>query len=1538
MTSTPQLHFLLNGKKVVVDNPSPETLLVDYLRSPEVHLTGTKKPCGQGGCGGCTVILSDWPDGKLRHRAINSCLRRLCSVHEMAVTTIEGTTGSVPESSSFIPHRMAGGRGGAQPGAPLPRALLDSAETLAACRSADNTTFATETVNNINPVAHTLAINNGSQCGYCSVGFVMNMSELITTQPGATEQDVEDAFDGNLCRCTGYRPILTGMRTLAGDYDWNSDEEHARMRCFEDPPLDIPRSATVNLNVPSTSPFTPPQPFGIEKTWLVPSTMSELAQNIADASAAQKKFRLIQGGTSFGVYPEEFDAVNVDVFILLSKIQELSRDPVSQSANELTISATATYEELIAALKQTKLANPGDYLPDSYLYMLRRTAGRIVRNTATIGGNLMMMLRHIDVGEPFPSDVATALYADKAIVYYYKIQYGEFSSESIPIRNLVESVRSNDPALGDAIVISHFSVFLNGSAYAQFSSKVALREVNSHTIVNMKMGNDNVSQLGGLDGLELAIGGIDFAPWCPSDLGDSDDEFNYNWVVKMVPRIYDQTIKKLNEKDIIARSASLPSEGITNEYKAQAAAGLFFKLAIKIFLAQGGRLPNNRTASAAEIKWGDWGLSSGLQKYAKDPLLGGKDPVAQPFVKSTALAQCSGQTHYTHELPYPQGTLHAAFVQSKRALANFAFKAPDGGDLEAYLLGRYPETFRRLITRDDIPAAGLNFQGMGLDQPLFATDLDKDPDEPEKKTIQNRVHYVGQSIALVLATTEQDARRIAEDVSSNWIEYSVVSGGPWTEEWVEPVLDLEDAIKRGSIFPDLPDTANYLCHIWKITRPRSNFDWAEFNGQLPEFTKAPETKNGLLIDGISCTRVINNQQTGGQAHFYLETQACLAIPADEGRIVVNSSTQSPMEMQQTVAMTLGCQYNKVKLQTRLLGGGFGGKTEQTRFTTGPTALAAAVTNAPVRLAMERDADTAMIGKRHAIIGEGRIAVDDGTSNGANKGVIKGMHLSLWLDGGAYYDCSYVVSNCIQTRIDNAYMIQNFESVIDVCRTNTAPSTAMRGFGDLQAKNVQENLIDDAAAALDMRPEDLREKNFYLRGEVTPYGQTLTACYMKEVWEYLKKQCAFDEQLQKVKQFNDANKWRKQGIALIPVKYGSGYNFEQLKQSSAIVVVNQADGSVVIHQGGVDMGQGLLTQVRQVAAYVLGIPMALIHVESPQTDTTPNTSSSGASTGTPYSAEAVKRTCEQLRQRLLEFGYGLLKDNGDTWCKENGVDFWNYGTQGWAAEVIVPPEHPDTGRKSLIWQNLVQQAYVNRLGLTTAFNVDIEHGDFDMPALTFKQPGEQPADPPGIVRDKSLTKVADTQKQFVGFTYSAACAVAEVDILTGETKILSADLVYDIGWSLNPALDIGQIEGAFVQGVGFLLTENLVTQPRQKDSDGKLIPLADDVNVGRLNTVNTWRYKIPAHVTIPLKFNVSLFDRGDDSVSNIPPDDQGIFSAKEVGEPPLILANSVFFAIKDAVRESRKERGLSALFTMRAPATPQEVANACEVDFEQFPFT
>ena len=380
--------------------------------------------------------------------------------------------------------------------------------------------------------------------------------------------------------------------------------------------------------------------------------------------------------------------------------------------------------------------------------------------------------------------------------------------------------------------------------------------------------------------------------------------------------------------------------------------------------------------------------------------------------------------------------------------------------------------------------------------------------------------------------------------------------------------------------------------------------------------------------------------------------------------------------------------------------------------------------------------------------------------------------------------------------------------------------------------------------------------------------------------------------------------------MMPVKYGSGYNLKLLEQAAAYVVVNQADGSLVVHQGGVEIGQGLATQVLQVAAYVMNLPMSLITVRGVQTQIIPNPTSTGASAGTPYSCEAVKQTCQVLRARLMEFGYEMLKSQGNDWCAKQGIDFWNRGEEGWSAPV-------SPGNTVLVWQKLINLAYSNRVNLMATFSTKIEGGTTQVPAMTFKPQKQQP-DLPGVVQNPNIP-LGGGVDSFVGFTYSAALSVVEVDILTGEVKILSSDLVYDMGWSMNPAIDIGQVEGAFIQGVGYLLTEKLVFEPQGAEEEG------------RLNTTNTWRYKIPAITEIPLNLNVHLFPR--DLAADVPDETNDIFSAKEVGEPPLVLANTVFLAVKAAIRASRVERGLSGLFRFDAPATVQEVRNTCEVSIK-----
>lgn len=1556
-----EVSFFLNGKPVTIKEAAPDMLLIDYLRSPEVALVGPKKPCGQGGCGGCTVILSHWNEEKREpeHRAINSCLRPVCALGGLVVTTVEGTGGVRNADPEFLLHTATSSRGAAPIGTPEPEAAVKAGQ--AAVKKSLAVSAAVTTAldagaapcvtlvkkveehpselehDGMNPVAHCLAMNNGSQCGYCSVGFVMNMSEFIINNPKATKKEIEEAFDGNLCRCTGYRSIMTGMKTFASD--WSAEDEANRMKCLADGQSASQLPGTVEIPFPKAAQrrAQPVQSAGERQVWVTPLSLAELAGLMQENR--DKAVRLVHGNTSFGIYTTEYPATRMFVDIRL--IPELQGHAVS-GKDELVIGAGNTYNDLLELTgAELQRRGPRATALVAIHYMARRTAGRIVRNAASLGGNTMLVLKHIaGKQEPFPSDLFTTMVAVGAVIEYVKLSAnGVWASQSATAGELTAAVVAK-PALADEILLVRYRLPLSGDNDCVLAQKVALREVNSHTIVNSTT-RFRFKGRAKLEDLTLVFGGIAPFPWHAAKTQElmRGRTLDLASIPEWAQLLAKETAAEL--KKWAPRMQGLPSEGYTDEYRIQLVLGFFYKAVVHALGSQKVKVPAN-VASSGVMMWGNWPVSDGVQSYANQDW---KKPVAQPYIKTTAMLQTSGRLRYTHEVPVPAQALNAAFVQSRRALATCWLVLPGTDKKTATTrlrdhLSKYADSFVDLITSENIKKSGMNMQGMGADQPLLAN---------------GQVSYVGQAIALVLAETEQEAQRIADYVSEHCVAYGTFS---WPEQWnkapfnqgawLKPVLTLDEAISLNSIYPDTPSAAVFLSHIWKIIRPGSRFDWTREKDHLDRSA----LMRPVVLDGVPCLVVENTQTNGGQAHFYMEPQACVVLPEDEGHFTVRPSTQSPAAIHQTTAMALGLQYNHINVDIPPVGGGFGGKTEQTRFVAGPAAIAAQATKRPVRLVVPRDTDTGLIGKRHAYYGQYQIAVDQGKLNPADKGRILGFQTKMWGDGGAFYDCSFVVSNCIQLRTDNAYKVPNFESQIDVCRTNTAPSTAFRSFGDVQCKNIIENAVDDAAYAIGMLPEDLREKNLYDRGDVTPFGQALSYCYIKQVWAYLKEKSDYAKKRKSVDDYNRKNKWRKQGLAMMPVKYGSGYNLKLLEQAAAYVVVNQADGSLVVHQGGVEIGQGLATQVLQVAAYVMNLPMSLITVRGVQTQIIPNPTSTGASAGTPYSCEAVKQTCQVLRARLMEFGYEMLNKNGADWCARQGIDFWNYGEAGWSAvapsvpppptttetatstiatptetvttttrtiETASPPPHKkaESGSPALIWQKLVNLAYSNRVNLMASFSTKIEGGTTQVPAMTFKPQDQQP-DLPGVVRNSTIP-LGGGVDSFVGFTYSAALSVVEVDILTGEVKILSSDLVYDMGWSMNPAIDIGQVEGAFIQGVGYLLTEKLVFEPQGAEEEG------------RLNTTNTWRYKIPAITEIPLNLNVHLFPR--DLAADVPDETNDIFSAKEVGEPPLVLANTVFLAVKAAIRASRVERGLDGLFRFDAPATVQEVRSVCEVSIK-----
>jgi xanthine dehydrogenase/oxidase len=1486
---TNSIQFYLNGESVTVRNPDPDLLLIDYLRSPEVSLAGAKKGCGQGGCGACTVILSEWDEqtNEAHHRSINSCLRPVCSLHGLSVTTVEGTSQVNRLPADNLQHVQAPTRGGIPFGTRDTSAVkqakkiaLNIRQTAVESAGAKKSKHQATDCTNMNPVAYRLAENNGTQCGYCSTGFVMNMSAFLANNPKPTKKQIEQAFDGNICRCTGYRSILTAMKTFA--VDWTAEDEAARMKCIMDDQV-VGQCVDKAVNIPfpdgATEPVEPTSVDNHKQQWLMPRDITEL-QGIYQDHDYQDIY-LLHANTSYGVYTADFEDTPVLVDIrFIPELYGLSHD-----ADKLRVGAGTTYTELLDYLTEhagtCALGEPNAWT--ALHFMTHRTAGTIVRNAATIGGNTQLVLKHIMTEgiDPFPSDLFTVLSALETELEYVLLTDGSHCRSNV--NELVEKLKT-DQALASQILLLNYHIPLHNNGALVQAQKVALRDINAHSIVNTTSVFTVADDLT-ITAVNLTYGAIAPYPWRPRKTEQLllGQKLTLDGFSKLAQHLAAEVLVTL--KQWSKRMNGLEYEGFTDEYRAELAVSFLYKAMVGALLQCDERAVPPEERSAGEVTWGRWPVSDGRQYYKNQAY---KAPVTEPYVKLTALYQTSGQVRYTHEFEVPPTAVNASFVQSQKALAVFSFKHPDTGEtglsaaeLTAVVKQKYPQLLR-LVTAEDVPPAGLNDQGIGADQPIFA---------------DSQVSYVGQSLALAIARNERAANRIADYISTHCVDYQTVD---WPAEWQTPVLGLDDAIKRESVFPDQPKSASYVSHIWKIVRNDSDLSWVAERQALDKTIQQRE----VSLDGGSCQVVQNNISCGGQVHFYMETQSCVALPIESERYQFHPSSQSPMGMHQTAASVLGLEQNQVQIDTRQLGGGYGGKTEPAKFIIGAAAVAADALQKPVRLVMPRDNDTSMTGKRHPYYGQYQIAIDDGSQNPADKGLIRGMDVKFYGDGGAFYDCSFIVSNCIQLRVDNAYKVQNFSSTLDVYRTNTAPNTAFRSFGDIQGKIVTENAIDDAAYSIGMDPIEVREKNLYRVGDVTPFGQALTYCYIREVWEYLKEQADYANRKVAVDEFNKRNKWRKRGIYMLPVKYGSGYNLVQLEQASAVVSVYSSDGTVIINQGGVDMGQGMMTKVEQIASYILGVPMDMIQIQFARTDVIPNPTSTGGSTGTAYNGLAIKQTCEKLRTRLTEFGYLMLKEKGNDWCQAHGIDFWNYGEAGWSAQVA--------GSERLVWQNLITLAYQQRVSLVEAFNAKVPGGTTGVSVMEFK-PEDQQKPLPGI--ELAGGPVGGEVDGFCGFTYSAACSEVEVDVLTGEVKILRADLMYDMGWSINPALDIGQVEGAFIQGVGYVTTEKLVFEP-------------EGDHQGRLNTVNTWRYKPPAVTNIPLELNVHLFPR--DRATHVPENPNDLMSAKEVGEPPLVLASSVFFAIKAAVRASRLERGLNGLFHMDAPATVMEVRKACEV--------
>ena len=667
---------------------------------------------------------------------------------------------------------------------------------------------------------------------------------------------------------------------------------------------------------------------------------------------------------------------------------------------------------------------------------------------------------------------------------------------------------------------------------------------------------------------------------------------------------------------------------------------------------------------------------------------------------------------------------------------------------------------------------------------------------------EGAVVFRGQVIFAVVARTRDEARRAAR-LAQVEIEEET------------PILTIEDALAANvTVLPD---------YDFKIGDPAA------------ALSAAPHRLAGML-------------RIGGQEHFYLEGQAAFAFPGESGEMLVHSSTQDPTELQNVVAGVLGMPNAFVTVETRRMGGAFGGKETQAAQTGALAALAAFVTGQPCKLRLDRDDDFVITGKRHDFRSDWTVGFNEA-------GEIAAYDVALNARCGCSVDMSPGVVDRAMFHAANAYHLPAANILSRRLFTNTVSNTAFRGFGGPQGMLAIERVMDAVAHATGLDPLDVRKANLYRPGtDVTPYGQTVEdPDVLASLIDKLEASSDYRARRAQISAWNETSPIIKRGLALTPVQFGISFTLQHLNQACALVHVYQ-DGSVHLNHGGTEMGQGLFTKVAQVVAEEFGIPLHWVRITATNTAKVPNASPTAASAGSDLNGMAAQAAAGEIRSRMVAFAaerYGVPPDQIRF---RDGV-------------VVI-------GNQTIPFPELAKLCRQNR--------VQLSHAGF------YKTPG--------IHWDRA----ARTGKPFLYYAYGAACAEVAIDVLTGENKVTRVDILHDAGRSLNPALDIGQIEGGFVQGMGWLTTEELVFDAK-----------------GRLATHAPSTYKIPVASDVPADLRVALLDEPNRAAT--------IYRSKAVGEPPLMLAIAVYSAMLDALHYLAPGQQVS----LDAPCTPERILRAAE---------
>eukprot|EP01018_Ginkgo_biloba_P032807 Gb_23462 [translate_table: standard] len=1338
---TQEAILYVNGKRRVLNDGLAHLTLLEYLRGS--GLTGTKLGCGEGGCGACTVMVSHYDPIKKRsiHQAVNACLAPVYSVEGMHVITVEG-----------VGSRQHG----------------------------------------LHPVQETLCTAHGSQCGYCTPGFVMSMYALLrSNKEPPSEEQIEECLAGNLCRCTGYRPILDAFRVFAktdntlycnsastgisGDAKFICPSTGKPCDCgaragndsfyagAQDPP-----SKPISFNEVDGSSYTSRElifpselisrkahslylkgPRGM--MWFRPLKL----QDVLDLKSRFPHAKLLIGNTEIGI-ETKLKNMNYQVLIAATHVPELNILRVKD--NGLEIGASVTLTELLETfkkcVKQRKAYETSACA--AFIEQLRWFAGSQIRNVASVGGNIC-------TASPI-SDLNPLWMAAGA---QFNIIDSKRNVRTIFAREFFKGYRKVDLKNGEILL----SVFLPWTRHCEYVKefKQAHRRDDDIALVNagMQVFLEEKDETWAVVEASLVYGGIAPVPF--SAVKTAAFLKGKPWTHQTLQ----DALQTLQEEIIIAENAP----GGMVEFRQSLTRSFLFKFFLwtsynmqqKTHFLQA--FPDSYKSAVDPYKRP---TSYGVQNYEISQK---GTAVGLPVVHLSAKLQVTGEAEYADDTPMPPNGLHAAFVLSKKPHARIRFIDDSAAkDIPG---------FEGFFTAKDVPG-GNDIGAVVHDEELFASEF---------------VTCVGQVIGIVVADTYENAKIASQNIQ---VEY----------EELPAVLCIKDALQVGSFHPNTE----------KLLQ----------KGDVDE----------CFNSGV-CDKVIEGEvQVGGQEHFYLEPNSTLIWTADgDNEVHMISSTQAPQKHQKFVSHVLGLPMNKVVCKTKRLGGGFGGKETRSAFIAAAAAVPSYLLHRPVRITLDRDIDMMITGQRHAFLGKYKVGFSE-------LGKILALDLQIYNNGGNSLDLSLSVLERAMFHSDNVYEIQNVRIRGNVCFTNLPSHTAFRGFGGPQGMLIAENWIEHIARVLNKRPEEMKELNFHKEGHVTHYGQQVEQCRLQQVWEELKTSCDFDKHRLEVDKFNLLNRWKKRGLAMVPTKFGISFTTKFMNQAGALVQV-YTDGTVLVTHGGVEMGQGLHTKVAQIAASAFDIPVHCVFISETSTDKVPNSSPTAASASSDMYGAAVLDACEQIKSRMASVA-----------SKNNHASF----------------------------AELANACHMERIDLSA-------HGFHATPDIGF---------------DWKSGK----GKPFSYYTFGAAFSEVEVDTLTGDFYLRESDIVMDLGNSLNPAIDVGQVEGAFVQGLGWVALEEV------KWGDGA----HKWIRPGHLFTQGPGTYKLPTVNDIPLKLKVSLLKGA--------PNQRAIHSSKAVGEPPFFLAASAFFAIKDAILAARLETGHEGWFVLDSPATPERIRMACADEFTE----